>query len=54
MLRPHQVKSFAWTYPLQEKLISVTACSNNGSSVLGPFNIDSIKQTERIYIQDKA
>lgn len=44
MLRPHQLKAFAWSYPQKEKILEVVVCSNSGNQELGQFNIDSIKQ----------
>ncbi len=45
--------SFAWSYPLQKKLLKISLCHLQTEEDLGSFNIDSISKTERIVLKDR-
>jgi len=45
--------SFAWSYPLQKKLLKISLSHLQTEEDLGSFNIDSISKTERIFLKDR-
>ena len=45
--------SFAWSYPLQKKLLKISLCHLQTEEDLGSFNIDSISKTERVILKDR-
>lgn len=46
--------SFAWSYPLQKKLLKLSVCHLQSDEDLGTFNIDSISKNERIVLKEKS
>lgn len=46
--------SFAWSYPLQKKLLKLSVCHLQSDEDLGTFNIDSIQKNERIVLKEKS
>lgn len=44
---------FAWSYPLNKKLLRLSLCHLQSEEDLGQFNIDSIQKNERIVLKDK-
>jgi|LauGreDrversion4_2_1035121.scaffolds.fasta_scaffold04010_2 hypothetical protein len=53
LLKPFQIVSFAWSYPMNEKLLSVSICTQSVDELLGSYNIDSINKTECSLIKSK-
>jgi hypothetical protein len=52
-LNPFQPLSFAWSYPLQPKLLRISLCQLDSQEELGTFTIDTIAKTERITMRDR-
>ena len=53
MLRPYQIIPYAWSYPLNEKLLKISISSASADADLGSFKIDQINKSEKIILQDK-
>eukprot|EP00347_Sterkiella_histriomuscorum_P015009 403358661 len=53
IIKPFNIISFAWSYPLGNKLLAISICSQSQDTYLGPYNIDHIKKNEQILLKDK-
>ena len=53
VLRPFQIISYAWSYPLNEKLLKISLCTAIQETNLGSFKIDQLNKSEKIVLQDK-
>jgi hypothetical protein len=54
MLNAFQTIGFAWSYPLQKKMMKLSICRLQNEECLGEFNIDSISKNEQIMLRDRS
>ena len=52
-LNPFQQLSFAWSYPMQPKLLRISLCQLEQEEELGVFSLDTISKIERFNLRDK-
>ena len=53
LLRPYQIIPYAWSYPLNEKLLKISICYSSTDTDLGSFKLDQINKSENIVLHDK-
>ena len=53
VLRPYDIIPYAWSYPLNGKLLQISISSASSETDLGKFLIDSINRSEKIFLKDK-
>ena len=52
-MKPYQIIPYAWSYPLNEKLLKISISSSSNDEDLGSFKIDQINKSEKIILEDK-
>lgn len=52
ILRPYQIMSYAWSYPLNEKKLKISICEQSNEVNLGMFRIDKLNKNEKIVLSD--
>ena len=53
MLKPFSITSFAWSYPMNEKLLVLAICSQSQDELLGVYKLDTINKIENMSIKSK-
>ena len=53
MLKPFSITSFAWSYPMNEKLLRLAICSQSQDELLGIYKLDTINKIENMSIKSK-
>jgi hypothetical protein len=53
IIKPYQIIPYAWSYPLNDKLLTIWISSSSTDEELGKFKIDQISQNEKIILWDK-
>ena len=53
LLKPFHITSFAWSYPLNEKFLSVSICTQAQDDFIGNYNVDSIHKADVITFKSR-
>ena len=54
LIKPFNIIPFAWSYPLKDKLLSISLCTQSQDTHLSYFSIDSINKKESKSLMDKV
>ena len=54
LLNAFQMISFAWSYPLQKRMLRLSLCHLQSEELLGEFNIDSVSKNECMLLKERS